>query len=65
MQQHTYDNLAGVAEAAELFNVTKQVIANWKARYKDFPKPYATLAMGTIFLKSDLVAWGVKTGRLN
>lgn len=57
-------DIAGVAEAAEIFNVTKQVVVNWRTRHKDFPKPYTNLAIGPIYMRADLIAWGKKHGKL-
>jgi chromosome partitioning protein len=52
--------IVAVAEIAEMFGVSKQVVANWKTRCKDFPEPVANLAMGSIYKKSDIKCWGEK-----
>lgn len=57
-------DIAGVAEAADIFKVTKQAVVNWRNRYPDFPKPYAMLSTGPIYHKSALIAWGKKHGKL-
>lgn len=56
--------IVGTAEIAEMFGVTKQVVTNWRVRYKDFPKPLATLSMGSIFSKKDVQGWGKATGKI-
>lgn len=49
--------LLGLAEIAELFGVTRQVIANWKARKASFPDPVAELKSGPVWEQSTIVAW--------
>jgi chromosome partitioning protein len=49
--------LLGLAEIAALLGVTKQVVANWKARKANFPKPMVELRSGPVWEKSDIVAW--------
>jgi chromosome partitioning protein len=49
--------LLGLAEIAVLLGVTKQVVANWKARKPNFPKPMAELRSGPVWQKSEIVAW--------
>ena len=52
--------LLGLSEAAEIFEVSRQVIANWRARYHDFPKPVAELKSGPIWHLEDIVKWGAQ-----
>lgn len=49
--------LLGLAEIAELFGVTRQVIANWKARKPTFPMPVAELKSGPVWEHAAIVAW--------
>jgi chromosome partitioning protein len=49
--------LLGLAEIAELFGVTRQVVANWKARKATFPKPVANLKSGPVWERDRVVAW--------
>src|SRR5690242_4653805 len=49
--------LVGLAEIAEVFGVTRQVIANWKARKPTFPKPVAELKSGPVWQYDAIVAW--------
>jgi chromosome partitioning protein len=51
------DELLGLSEVADLFGVTRQAIANWRSRRKDFPAPTADLKSGPIWTRSDLVRW--------
>jgi predicted DNA-binding transcriptional regulator AlpA len=46
--------LVGQKEIAEMCGVSQPAVANWRRRYSDFPKPHATLACGSIWLKSDI-----------
>ena len=52
-----HDELLGLSEVAELFGVTRQAIANWRSRRKDFPEPTADLKSGPIWTRSDLGRW--------
>ena len=49
--------LLGLAEIAGLLGVTKQVVANWRARKSSFPKPMAELRSGPVWHKTEIVAW--------
>ena len=49
--------LLGLAEIAEIFGVTRQVVANWKARKPTFPKPVAELKSGPVWKYDAIVAW--------
>lgn len=49
--------LLGLAEIAALLGVTKQVIANWKARKPNFPTPIAELKSGPVWSKDAVMAW--------
>lgn len=51
--------LLGLAEIAEIFGVTKQVVTNWKARKSDFPKPIAELKSGPVWSRDDITNWAV------
>lgn len=52
-----HDELLGLSEVADLFGVTRQAIANWRSRRKNFPEPTADLKSGPIWNQSDLVRW--------
>ena len=56
-------HLVGVAEIAELLNITRQRV-NQLVREDGFPKPEAELSAGRIWKRSDIEAWAKKTGRL-
>ena len=51
------DELVGINEIAEIANVSKQAVANWRVRSSDFPQPIATLASGPVFRRSQVRAW--------
>jgi len=55
--------LLGLAEIAELLGVTRQVVANWKARKPTFPKPTAELKSGPVWEYADVASWA-KTERI-
>lgn len=55
-------SLAGLAEVAELLAVTKQVVANWRARRPDFPQPVATLKSGPVWSLDSVRNWALAQG---
>lgn len=54
---------AGLAEAAEMFGFTKQVISNWRRR-GDMPEPFAELKMGPVWKTETLIEWGTRRSLL-
>jgi chromosome partitioning protein len=50
-------DLVGVNEIAEMAKVSKQAVANWRARSTDFPTPAANLAAGPVFHRSQVKSW--------
>lgn len=51
------DDMAGIAELAELFCVTKPCVSNWTTRHKNFPKPVLKLSMGPIYSIAQVQRW--------
>lgn len=51
------DEFVGINEIAELANVSRQAVANWRVRLSDFPQPIAVLAAGPVFRRSQVRAW--------
>src|SRR5713101_6246856 len=51
------DELLGIYEIAELAGVTPQAVANWRARFSDFPAPTAELRAGPVFSRSRIRRW--------
>jgi chromosome partitioning protein len=51
------NELVGINEIAVMAKVSKQAVANWRARAPDFPKPIADLASGPVFRQSQVRAW--------
>jgi hypothetical protein len=54
-------DLGGVAELAAHFNVVKQAVSNWAARYANFPRPVLPLAAGLVYRISEVAAWRERT----
>jgi chromosome partitioning protein len=50
-------DLVGINEIAEMAKVSKQAVANWRARTADFPAPAASLASGPVFHRSQVRSW--------
>jgi hypothetical protein len=48
--------LAGLAEIAEIFGVTKRTASNYTQR-DDFPEPVDRLASGPIWRRTDIERW--------
>lgn len=51
-------SLVGLAEIAELFGVTKQVVANWRTRKATFPTPVVNLKSGPVWSRDSVISWG-------
>lgn len=49
--------IMGLHEIAALTKVTRAAVANWRTRFKDFPKPIAQLAAGPVFRRDQVIAW--------
>lgn len=54
--------LIGLAEMAELFGVTKQVVTNWRSRKAGFPKPIAELKSGPVWDSDSIEIWAETEG---
>ncbi len=50
----------GIAEIAELAEVSSAVVSNWRRRYKDFPIPAAEWKMGPLFWRASIESWLAK-----
>lgn len=55
--------LVGAQEIADRLGWDRSTVANWAARYDDFPKPVAWLHAGRIWRWSNVLAWAKRTGR--
>lgn len=51
------DDLVGINEIAVMADVSRQAVANWRARAGDFPRPVSELASGPIFRRSQIRRW--------
>lgn len=49
--------LVGTTEIAKIAGVKIAAVSNWKRRYDSFPEPIAILALGEVYLKSDIMTW--------
>ena len=56
-------DLVGVAEIAELLNISRQRVHVIAATHDDFPDPVADLSAGKIWLRSDILQWAKASGR--
>src|SRR5712692_2187732 len=50
-------NLVGLAEIAQMAGVSKQVVANWRSRQRDFPEPISELKSGPVWALDDVRHW--------
>lgn len=50
-------NLLGIAEIANLAEVTKQAVSNWRMRYDHFPRPIQNLQSGPVWEREKVEAW--------
>ena len=51
------DDLIGINEIADMAGVSRQAVANWRARFPDFPKPLTELKAGPVFRARQVKAW--------
>jgi chromosome partitioning protein len=49
--------LVGISEIADMANVTRQAVTNWRVRYDDFPKPVQTLQSGPVWDEEVIGQW--------
>lgn len=47
----------GLQEIAAFASVTRPAVANWRKRFKDFPKPVTQLAAGPVFRRDQIISW--------
>ena len=51
------NDLAGIAELAEMCGESPSTICNWAKRYASFPAPLAVLAAGRIYSRAEVRKW--------
>jgi chromosome partitioning protein len=51
------DRLLGLAEVAELLQVSRQTVVNWRSRRTGFPAPVADLRSGPIWNEGEILDW--------
>jgi chromosome partitioning protein len=51
------EQLVGVAEIAQMANVTRQAVSNWRARYEHFPRPIQNLQSGPVWDREKIERW--------
>src|SRR4051812_37967952 len=49
--------LVGLAEVSQMLSVSKQAVANWRARQTGFPAPVAELKSGPVWRVDEIVDW--------
>lgn len=50
-------DLVGLAEVQKIVGANSRQSAHYTSRKPDFPRPVQTLAMGSIWLRSDVEKW--------
>jgi chromosome partitioning protein len=50
-------DLVGINEIADLAGVSRQAVANWRVRFRDFPKPVVDLKSGPVFKLAQVRIW--------
>jgi len=53
----TQQNFVGIAEIAGIAKVSKQAVANWRARYDHFPQPLQRLQSGPVWNREAVESW--------
>src|SRR5713226_6936328 len=51
------EDLVGLSEIADMAGVSRSAVANWRARFPNFPKPVAELQSGPVFLSLQVRKW--------
>lgn len=51
------DQFVGIAEIADLCNVSSAAVTNWRKRFNDFPQPIAVLKAGPVFKAEEIEKW--------
>jgi chromosome partitioning protein len=49
--------LVGIAEIAEMAQVSKQAVTNWRERRTNFPDPMTELKSGPVWNRDDIIDW--------
>lgn len=57
MSNDMQQDFVGINEIAEMAGVSRQAVANWRARFSGFPSPIAELKSGPVFRRSQIRAW--------
>jgi hypothetical protein len=59
LADQTYAELAGIAELADMLNARRTTVSQWHSRQatNGFPEPVAVLAMGPVWLRSEVLNW--------
>jgi chromosome partitioning protein len=50
-------DLVGIAEIADIANVSKQAVNNWRVRYDHFPSPIQNLQSGPVWNREAIETW--------
>ena len=53
----SYSELVGINEIAAMAGFSRQAVANWRARFRDFPAPVVELAAGPVFRTTQVRSW--------
>ena len=56
-------DIVGINEIAEMADVSKQAVVNWRNRASDFPHPFRELASGPVFRRAQVRAWLKRNNR--
>ncbi|MET0072108.1 MAG: hypothetical protein ABW096_18885, partial [Candidatus Thiodiazotropha sp.] len=56
-------DIVGINEIADMAGVSRQAVANWRARSADFPHPLKELASGPVFRRAQVRAWLIRNNR--
>lgn len=49
--------IIGIAEIANLAEISQPAVCNWIKRHEDFPKPLIRLQMGPVYNKHEIITW--------
>ena len=58
------EQLVGIAEIAQMLDVSSAAVTNWRSRFSDFPKPIAILKSGPVYKAEQIQKWNRRRNKM-
>lgn len=65
MSPRDLDVLLSIGDIAELADVTRSAVSNWRKRHEDFPAPRVRAAAGSLFDLDEVEEWLLANGKID